>query len=60
MSMEEWIKGRIKVYRKYAGKKNERGDREGNLFQDLGNILMAEKIILDYEKELHKIEEVME
>jgi hypothetical protein len=58
--MEEWIKGRIKVYRKYAGTKNDHGDRVGNLFQDPGNIAMAEKIIRAYEVELAKIAAVEE
>jgi len=60
MNMTDWIKGRIKYYRKCAGTKNDAGERVGNQFQDSGNILMAEKIIKEYEKELHKVEEVTE
>ena len=52
----EFIKSRIKVYRKYAGTKDDRGERVGNLFTDEGNIQMAEKIVRQYEVELKRME----
>jgi len=50
----EFIKSQMKLYRSYAGDKEK---EIPGLFQNPGNIAMAEKILHIYERELKKREE---
>ena len=52
MDLEEFLKGRIRIYSKYIG---DEANNIPGLWQNEGNIRMAKKIIWEYNRELKKL-----